>query len=175
MEFKTLRSDRSMFDLHEPSTPPKKIDAEIVLIELTSNFSPKAYLCPSDSHHGNTSGQFILLGDVREFERGHKTIFLEDGTTIFYNSLVIVSKTESGRNKEDEFHKALQSLLEAIRVNEKVEIMDKMASLPLENIRKLRAMIKPSEEHNESLDAIKNSNKQTSIREPHNRLFELHL
>jgi len=158
-----LRLDPVLQDFHEPFTPPKRMDVEVVLMELLENgLLPKAYTVnPSD---------YVLLGEVQELERGSKTIFLKDGTRVFYSYLIIISKANG---QKEEFDKAVQSLIEAISVNKKVGLQDKIPQEKIESVHKLRSMTKKP--GLQPLEMIKNVNHETRTREPQNRLFELHL
>lgn len=193
MNFDRLHLDKSAFDFHEAESLPQNFEIEIVLVELLpKGFFPKAYMCPSMNHpnenverhirnnfKSNHLKDFILLGEVLEFKRGTKNLFLKDGKVIFFNHLVIVSEShQSEQRQEEEFHRALQCLLDAIRFNAKMGVKEKLGNTTGESVNKLRAMTKIATskdmQGDESLAAIQNSGKQSNIREPQTRLFELH-
>lgn len=196
MNLEHLRSDRVSLDFHGASKPPQKINAEIILIEVAPDgyHFPKAYQCPipigfNESLEGhikkNFSQQasgFHFLGEVEQFNRNSKMLFLCDGTCVNYQHLIVVSSQSNSRQssikeQEESFYKALQSLSEAIRLRAKIGVKDILPDPSQESVRKLKTMTVKngnSSEETETLAAIQSGGNPGTVREPQNRLFELH-
>lgn len=197
MSLEHLRPDRLSLDFHEVEKPPQRFNVEILLIEVSPDgyHLPKAYQCPlpegfNESFEGQIKNKFAkkgssfyLLGEVEQFNKNSKVLFLTDGTCVSYQHLIVISnqgssKQSSIKDQEEAFNQALQSLSEAIRVRAKIEVNELLADSTQESLRKLKTMTvkaSSSSDDKESLAAIQSGGNPGRVREPQNRLFELHL
>lgn len=127
-------------DFKDQKTGPQweqRFFAEIILIDKThSSLTPLVYqlkdtAIPFHEHlpyfkkglPSPSRDAFVFLGDVLIVDKKKKEIHLKSNNIVAYNYLIIATGTKPtvyGATQEEEFTAGLQTLLDAIRVKEKI-------------------------------------------------------
>ena len=111
-------------------TPPDDISATIILIEKAHpSCLPLVYRCQHDNlpylerdHFLVEKEAFQLIGEMVELDKQKKSLLLRTGNSVFYKYLVTVSSPAflMGTEQQQEFSAALNSLIDALRLQNKV-------------------------------------------------------
>lgn len=126
-------------DAERPLQWEQHLYAEIVLIDKTSSstnpllYQLKDTAIPLTDHFSffnkgllaSPRDAFVFLGDVNIIDKKKKAIYLNNKNVITYNYLIIAAGTKPtllGIMGEDEFAAGLQTLIEAIRVKQKISL-----------------------------------------------------
>jgi NADH dehydrogenase FAD-containing subunit len=132
-------------------------------------------LIESPNYASFPENPFILVGEVSAIDKQKKVIFLKDNNTISYKYLITATGLREGLNpyQNDDFKRALQTLIDALRVQQKLPPFDHNPTYE-KSKQILHSMIRKSKGASPKISAP-TSQELAQIQMPDGPLFEVHL
>ncbi|MCB1112071.1 MAG: hypothetical protein H7A37_04755 [Chlamydiales bacterium] len=138
MGFENILTNRVEQKHYDRDPAPQHIVANIVLVDKTGevpcplvyqflhdfSYSDNEIIAIERHYLENLQDSFLLLGEMQGVEKKHSQISLRNGDSVTYKHLILVS--DAGHHlvgtisHQKEFLHALQSLIDALRVNKKI-------------------------------------------------------